>query len=277
MQTAPLDSAHIALFLAGLIIAGAFSGFIAGLLGVGGGIIIVPALYFILSALGVAESVRMHVAVGTSLATIIVTSLISARAHAARGALDMPLLKQWAPGILVGVSAGSGLALLMDGRTLTGLFALIALLMAVQMALGDRGLRIGNEPPQGLVAQAIAATIGAISALMGIGGGGLFVMALSLYGYPMHRAVGTAAAIGFLVGVPGTVGFMLGGWGDPLVPPFSAGYVNLLAALLLLPTSMLAAPLGARAAHAMPVRSLKLAFAVFLAVMSIRMFASILG
>lgn len=277
MPTLLLDPTHIALFSAALIVAGAFAGFIAGLLGVGGGIIVVPALYFILSALGVDDSVRMHVAVGTSLATIIVTSLISARSHAARGALDMPLLKQWAPGVLAGVSAGSALALLMDGRTLTGLFASVALLMAAQMGLGDRSVRIGDEPPRGIVAQGIAATIGAISALMGIGGGGLFVMALSLYGYPMRRAVGTAAAIGFLVGAPGAVGFILGGLGEPLLPPFSLGYVNLLAAVLLLPTSMLCAPLGARAAHAMPVRALKLSFAVFLAVTSIRMFASILG
>lgn len=277
MQTALLDPLHIAVFSVALIVAGVFAGFIAGLLGVGGGIVVVPALFFILGALGVDEAVRMHVSVGTSLATIIVTSLISARSHAARGAVDMALLRQWTPGIILGVSAGAGLALLMDGRTLTGLFASIALVMAVQMAFGNPEWRVSNEPPRGLVAQAIAAIIGAVSALMGIGGGALSILALSLYGYPIHRAVGTAAAIGSLIGVPGTIGFILGGWGNPALPPLSLGYVNVLATLLILPTSMLFAPLGAKAAHALPVRSLKLAFAVFLAATSVRMFVSILG
>jgi uncharacterized membrane protein YfcA len=277
MQAALLDPLHIAVFSVALIVAGGFAGFIAGLLGVGGGIIVVPALFFILGALGVGEAVRMHIAVGTSLATIIVTSLISARSHASRGAVDMALLRQWAPGIVIGVSAGSVLALLMDGRTLTGLFAAIALVMAVQMAFGNPNWRIGGQPPGGLTAQGIAAIIGAISALMGIGGGALSILALSLYGYPIHRAVGTAAAIGSLIGVPGTISFILGGWGDPALPPFSLGYVNLLATLLILPTSMLFAPLGAKAAHALPVRALKLAFAAFLAATSIRMFVSVLG
>lgn len=277
MQTALLDPSHIAVFSVSLIVAGAFAGFIAGLLGVGGGIIVVPALFFILGTLGVAEAVRMHVAVGTSLATIIVTSLISARSHAARGAVDMALLRQWTPGIILGSTAGSGLALLMDGRSLTGLFASIALAMAVQMAFGNPDWRVSDEPPRGLAAQAIAAMIGGISALMGIGGGAMSILALALYGYPIRRAVGTAAAIGSLLAVPGTIGFILGGWGEPELPPFSLGYVNLLAALLILPTSMLFAPLGAKAAHALPMRALKLAFAIFLAATAIRMFASILG
>jgi uncharacterized membrane protein YfcA len=277
MQTALLDPMHIAVFSIALIVAGGFAGFLAGLLGVGGGIIVVPALYFILSALDVSEAVRMHVAVGTSLAAIIVTSLISARSHAARGAVDMALLRQWTPGIIFGVAAGSGLALLMDGRTLTGLFASVALGMAVQMAFGNPDWRIADERPRGLTAQAIASVIGAVSALMGIGGAALSILALTLYGYPIRRAVGTAAAIGSLIGVPGAIGFILGGWGDPALPPFSLGYVNVLATLLILPTSMLFAPLGAKAAHALPVRGLKLAFAAFLAATSIRMFVSILG
>jgi uncharacterized membrane protein YfcA len=276
MPTVLLDPVHIALFSIALIVVGALSGFAAGLLGVGGGIIIVPALFFILSALGVSDAVRMHMAVGTSLATIIVTSLISARSHAARGAVDMALLRQWAPGIISGVFVGSGLALWVDGRTLTGLFASIALVAAVQMAFGNPNWRVADEAPRGLTAQVLAAIIGAISALMGIGGGALSVMALSAFGYPIHRAVGTASAIGFLIGVPGTIGFVLGGWGNPALPPFSLGYVNVLATLLILPASMPFAPLGAKAAHALPMRALKLAFSVFLAATSIQMFVSIL-
>ncbi len=166
---------------------------------------------------------------------------------------------------------------MMDGRSLTGLFATIALAMALQMLFGNPDWRVADEPPRGLTAQAIAAMIGAISALMGIGGGAMSILALSLYGYPIRLAVGTAAAIGSLLAVPGTIGFIIGGWGEPELPPFSLGYVNLLAALLILPTSMLFAPLGAKAAHALPMRTLKLAFAIFLAATSIRMFVSILG
>ncbi len=272
-----LDPLHIALFSLALIVCGIFSGFIAGLLGVGGGIVIVPALYFILSALGVGEDLRMHIAVGTSLATIVFTSLISARSHNRRGTVDFPLIRRWAPGIVIGVLAGSALAVFIDGRTLTAIFAVIALVMSLYIAFAQPHWRLGDTPPSGIFAQIIGAIIGGVSALMGIGGGTLTVPTLSVYGYPIHRAVGTAAAIGFLIGVPGAIGFILGGWAEPGLPPFSFGYVNLLALLLIMPTSMIFAPIGAAAAHALPVRGLKFAFSFFLAATAIRMFVSAWG
>jgi uncharacterized protein len=270
------DFQHILLFVAALTGAGAIAGFTAGLLAIGGGIVLVPALFFIFSALGVDEAVRMHLAVGTSLSNIIVTAFLSARSHARRGAIDMDLLKRWAPGIVAGVFAGSAIAQLVEGRTLTAIFGTVALLMAAQMAFGRESWRISNDPPSGPALQAIGAVIGAVSALVGIGGGGLGVMILTLYNVPIHRAIGTSAAAGCIVGVAGTLGFIVGGWGQPGLPPFSVGFVNLLGMLVILPASMIFAPIGARAAHALPTRQLKLIFAAFLAVMSVRMIASVL-
>jgi uncharacterized membrane protein YfcA len=267
----------IALFMLGLLGAGAIAGFIAGLLGVGGGIVVVMALYFILAAIGVDETLRMHVAVGTSLSCIVLTSLASAYAHNKRAKVDFALLKDWAPGIVIGVFAGSGLALLIDGRTLTAIFAGFAFVMSIYMAAAPLSWRVASEPPRGVLAKLIPAFIGGVSALMGIGGGTLSVPVLSLYGFPMHKAVSTAAAIGFMIGVPGTIGFIIGGWGEPGLPRFSLGYVNLLALILIIPTAIAFAPIGVRAAHALPVRGLRIAFAVFLAATAIRMFASVIG
>jgi uncharacterized membrane protein YfcA len=272
-----LDPITIALFTLGLLGAGALAGFIAGLLGVGGGIVIVMALFFILSAIGVDEALRMHIAIGTSLSCIVLTSLASAYAHNKRAKVDFALLKDWAPGIVIGVLTGSGLALLIDGKTLTAIFAGFALIMSVYMAAAPLHWRVASAPPRGILARIIPAIIGGVSALMGIGGGTLSVPVLSLYGFPMHKAVSTAAAIGFMIGVPGTIGFMIGGWGEPDLPRFSLGYVNLLALALIIPTAISFAPVGVMAAHALPVRGLRLAFALFLAVTAVRMFASVIG
>lgn len=259
------------LYAAALLATGVAAGFIAGLLGVGGGIVIVPVLFLAFTALGIDEAVRMHVAVGTSLSTIVFTSLASFRAHSRRGAVDFALLRSWAPGIFVGVVIGSALASVFSGQVLTGIFGAIALVVAGYMAFARPDWQVFPGLPTGIVKHSVAAVIGTVSALMGIGGGTLSVPTLTLCGYPIHRAVGTAAAIGFVIGVPGTVGFIIAGWGKAGLPALSLGYVNLLGLALILPASMLMAPVGARAAHALPVRWLKLAFAVFLALTAARM------
>ncbi len=264
-------------YVAALLGTGVVAGFIAGLLGVGGGIVIVPVLFLLFTALGVPEDVRMHVAVGTSLSTIVFTSLSSIRAHNRKGAVDWDLLRSWAPGIVFGVLLGTALAAFFSGRVLTGFFGVVALLVAAWMAFSPTHLQLFAGMPRGIVKWLVTTVIGVISALMGIGGGTLSVPTMTLSGYPIHRAVGTAAAIGFIIGVPGTLGMIVGGWGREGLPPGSLGFVNLLGLALILPASMLTAPLGARAAHALPVRWLKLAFAVFLAVTAIRMIWSVLA
>jgi uncharacterized membrane protein YfcA len=272
-----LSWSEIALYAASLLATGVAAGFIAGLLGVGGGIVIVPVLYFVLGALGVDEEVKMHVAVGTSLSTIVFTSFSSLRAHSRKGAVDFELLRSWAPGIVAGVIIGSFLASVFSGDVLTAIFGTIALIVAIYMAFSKPEWRVFSGLPTGILKHAVAAVIGTVSALMGIGGGTLSVPTLTLCGYPIHRAVGTAAAIGFAIGVPGTIGFIIAGWGREGLPPLSLGYVSLLGLILILPTSILLAPWGARAAHALPVRGLRIAFAAFLALTSARMLYSVWG
>lgn len=266
------------LMLGGILLTvGAVSGVAAGLLGVGGGIIIVPVLYHLFTQLGVDEAVRMHLAVGTSLTTIIATSTTSIRAHARRDAVDIKLLKSWGPTIFVGVLAGTAIAGFVRGAALTAIFAVMATIVAVYMAFGRPHWRIADHLPAGILRHGIAAFIGAVSAMMGIGGGTLSVPTLTLFGYPIHKAVGTAAAIGLIIGIPGTIGFVLAGWDVPNRPAWSLGYVNLLGVAALLPTSMLLAPVGARLAHSLDTRRLKQVFAAFLGLTALRMFYGLLA
>lgn len=254
-----------------LLGAGVAAGIIAGLLGVGGGIIIVPVLSAALSLMGVPESVAMQIAVGTSLASIIPTGLSSNRAHFRHGAVDVDLLKSWAPAVAVGVAAGSAIAASVKGPVLSTVFGVVALTVAVYMTVVPDTVRLSNHPPRGLLKHAIAAAIGLISAMMGIGGGTLTVPTLTLSSYPIRRAVGTSSAVGLLIAVPGALGFVIGGWGVEGRPEFSLGYVNLLALALIVPTSMLSAPFGAKLAHSLPPAMLRRAFAGFLALTAVKM------
>lgn len=258
-----------------LLAAGALAGVLAGLLGVGGGIVVVPALYHIFGFLGIDDAVRMHLAVGTSLATIIPTSIRSARAHHAKGSFDAAVFRSWAPGIVVGVLIGTWLATLADFGTLTLVFAVVALFVALYMALGNPSWQLRASTPPPLVSQPVGAIIGAISAMMGIGGGTMAVPTLNLCGVPIHRAVGTSAGFGLIIAIPGTLGFLLGGWGAEALPAFSFGYINLLAFALIVPTTVLTAPYGAKLAHTMSTLALRRAFAVFLGLTSLRMFTDI--
>jgi uncharacterized membrane protein YfcA len=250
---------------------GVLAGVMAGLLGVGGGIVIVPVLFHVFGVLGIDESVRMHMAVGTSLSTIIPTSIVSTRSHYRRGAVDIALLKAWALAIFAGVAVGTAIGGSVKGSVLTLVFAVVALAVAAHMAFRQEGHHFRDTLPTGAAKAAIGATIGCISAMMGIGGGTLTVPTLSACSYPIRRAVGTAAAIGLIISIPGTIGFTLAGLGVADRPPASFGYVSLIGFALLTPTTMLAAPWGAKLAHTIPPQALRWAFAVFLALTSARM------
>lgn len=258
-----------------LTAAGAIGGVVSGLLGVGGGIVTVPVLFEIFGLLGIDPSVRMHLAVGTSLATIIPTAITSARAHAKRGAVDRELLRKLGPPVFVGVLLGTLIAGPLKGQVLTAVFGTAALVVALYMGLRRDSWRLAEQLPRGIGLGALGGSIGTVSVLMGIGGGTLGVPAMTLFNVPIHRAVGTASALGLVVSLPGAIGFLIGGWGHPDLPPFSAGYVNLLASALLLPTMLLTVPFGARLAHSIGQTALRRAFAGFLAVVAIRMFASL--
>jgi uncharacterized membrane protein YfcA len=258
-----------------LLLAGAVAGVLAGLLGVGGGIVIVPALYHIFSYLGIDPEVRMHLAVGTSLATIIPTSIRSVRAHHERGSFDATLFKGWIPGIVAGVVIGTWIANRANFSELTLVFATVALLVAIYMALGSPEWRLADQLPKNPLNSVIAAVIGSISAMMGIGGGTLSVPILNIFGVPIHRSVGTAAGFGLVIAIPGTIGFIVGGWNNPALPDFSLGFVNWLGFLLIVPATVLTVPTGARLAHSLSQTGLRRAFALFLGLTALRMFSDV--
>ncbi len=255
----------------GLVIAGVVGGLVAGMLGVGGGIVVVPILYHVLALLGVDESVRMHIAVGTSLTTIIPTSFSSVTAHDKKGAVDWDLLKRWVVPMVVGVLIGSALAGIASGRALSIVFVCVAVPVALHLAFGGEDRRIGSQLPGGVGGLALPAFIGGVSTMMGIGGGTVGVPVMTLFGVPIHRAVGTASAFGVIISIPGTFGAMAAGWHAHGLPPYSLGYVNLLGFALIAPASYLTAPFGARMAHDMDRKRLRAIFALFITVTAARM------
>lgn len=270
------DTQFLILFAAGLLGTGAVAGLLAGLLGVGGGIVIVPVLFNIFPLLGIAPEVQMHLAVGTSLATIIPTSIVSARAHYRRGGVDPDLLKSWAPVVFAGAAVAGYFGGKADGAVLTGIFAVIALVVAANMVLRKENMVVADALPTGPVRWLMGFLIGAFSVVMGIGGGTLSVPLLTAFNYPIRRAVGTAAAIGLIIALPGTVTFILGGLNEPALPPGSLGYANLIGFALIVPTTMLLAPVGARIAHTINPSALRMAFAFFLFLTSLRMFVGLM-
>jgi uncharacterized membrane protein YfcA len=259
-----------------MLATGCVAGVLAGLFGIGGGIVIVPVLEAVLGFLGVDAAIRMHVAVATSLATIIPTSISSARAHHRRGAVDVEIVKRWAVFVLVGALLGAWIASQVHSRVLAAVFATLALLVAAKMVLLPESRNLTDSVPRAPWIIAIPTAIGCFSSMMGIGGGTFSVMTLTLFNEPIHRAVGTAALFGLVISLPGTAGFILTGLGDPRLPPASLGYVNLLGLAAIAPTTVLAAPLGARIAHAFSAKRLSILFGLFLVVVSMRLFYSAL-
>jgi uncharacterized membrane protein YfcA len=254
-----------------MIVAGLLAGFVAGLLGVGGGIVIVPVLDTVLATLDVDPSLRMKVAVASSLATIVATSWSSARSHTSHGAVDFDLLKSWGPMIFVGVVLGTYLAGIVDARVLKLVFATVALLVAANMFLRSKSQKLADGFPNMIVKGALGVVVGTVSAMMGVGGGTLGVAILTAFGWDIRRAVGTASAIGFIIAVPATIGFMIAGWGIPGLPPGSLGFVNLIAVAAIIPLSILTAPYGARIAHTIPRQYLAYGFGIFLVATAIKM------
>ncbi|KXF75533.1 hypothetical protein ATN84_19990 [Paramesorhizobium deserti] len=258
-------------FAIGLALVGCISGFLAGLLGVGGGIVVVPVLYHVLAAFDVDVALRAHISVGTSLATIIPTSFQSIKAHRARGAVDTALLKWWAPFVALGVLIGVVLAGVSPGALLTAVFGIVAALVALHMLLTPEGMHLVKSLPAKPFQALMATAIGTISTLMGIGGGTLTVPTLSLCNYPVRRAVGTASVIGLIIALPGAIGFVINGWKASGLPPLSLGYVNGAGFVAIALTSMLFAPLGARTAHTIDPKWLRRLFGIFLAITSVKM------
>jgi uncharacterized membrane protein YfcA len=259
------------------MVTGVFSGLAAGLLGIGGGAIIVPALSTSLSLLGYDSDVVQHVAVGTSLAIIIPTGIMSARAHYRRGALDVETLKLWVPFLIAGTFIGGLMAGLFSGDVLRIVFAVMAFLIAANIVFAWQTKIMGHLKSSSLTHRISAFVVGYISALMGIGGGSLSVPTLVAFGATMHAAVGTSAALGVAIAVSGTLGFIISGWGQAGLPPLSLGYINLVAMVLVAVLAAIFAPFGASLAHRLDQKTLKYVFAVFLVAVGLNMLWKVLA
>ena len=255
---------------------GALAGLLAGLLGIGGGLVVVPMLVFLLAGQGVDASHVMHVALGTSMASILLTSVSSFAAHHRRGAVDWRIVRRITVGVLLGTFSGASVVALLRTDVLKGL--LVAFLYYVAFGL-LRGARPApsRELPGRLGMLAAGGVIGAVSSFVGIGGGSLSVPFMVWGNVPIHRAIGTSAAIGFPIAVAGTAGYVVNGLGAEGLPDGSLGYVYLPALAGIAAASVLTAPLGARLAHALPVRRLEQIFALLLIVVATRMLAGLLG
>lgn len=260
-----------------LLGAGIVTGILAGLFGVGGGAVIVPVLYQIFGVVGVPEEVRMHLCVGTSLAIIIPTSISSFRTHFSKGKVLMEVLRAWALPVVVGVVVGSLVAAYASGVVLKLVFMTVASINAFKLLAGRDDWRFGEQLPGKTGLGVFGLVIGLASSLMGIGGGVISNMFLTMHGVAMHSAVATSAGLGVLISIPGALGYVAAGWSKmAALPPLSLGYVSLLGFLLVAPTSTLLAPYGARLAHRTPKRRLEIAFGIFLVLTVLRFLWSLI-
>jgi uncharacterized membrane protein YfcA len=265
------DLAQLLPLVALLVLIGAAAGVIAGLLGVGGGIVLVPAFLYTFLALGYDGPQIMQVCLATSLATIVFTSQRSVRAHAKKGAVDWSILRGWGPGIALGAVGGVIVAGGMKTTALMVVFGVLGTLVGLYLAFGHDSWRLGDQMPKGVGRAITAPVIGFLSVLMGIGGGSFGVPLMRLFGQPIHRAVGTASGFGLMIAIPSVAGFLLQGWDAPGLPPWTVGLVNLPAFLVVIGVTMVTTTWGVHLAHAMNPRPLKLAFAFFIMLMAANM------
>ncbi len=268
-----------------LVAVGALAGFLAGLFGIGGGAILVPVFYECFRLAGVPLEVRMPLCVGTSLAIIIPTSISSFRAHYARGAVDMAILRSWLLPIVTGVIAGSVTARYAPERLFKIVFVCVVWTAATRLLLARESWKLGEAFPSGLLMKVYGFVVGLLSTLMGVGGGLFLNLLMTFYGRAIHQAVATSSALAVLISIPGALGYVYAGWPvaalhpdvAALQWPFALGYVSLIGALLVMPTSLLTAPLGVRAAHAMSKRMLEMAFGSYLFIVGARFVFSLIS
>lgn len=256
---------ELLMLLAAMVGAGVFAGLIAGLFGVGGGTVIVPVLFYVFEGLGVGGESNLHVAIGSSLLTIVGTSWRSLAAHRRHGAVDETVLKAWTPWVGIGALVGAAVAGFISMEGLALVYGVCLAAIAAQMGLAPEHVTLWRDLPTGWTRRLVGGTVGGLSAMMGIGGGSFGGMLMTLCGRPIHQAVATASGFGMVIGAAATLGFVVFGWDAPGRPPWSLGYVNLPAAAVMGLVTTLVAPYGARLAHRLDKRVLKKAFAAYLA------------
>jgi uncharacterized membrane protein YfcA len=269
---------ELALLVGAILIAGGVSGLLAGLFGIGGSTVVIPVLYEIFRILEVPDAVRMQLSIGTALAVTVPTTFRAYLAHRAKGAVLEDALRLWAIPAALGVVIGSYVAYVAPAAVFKTAFVLFALFMSLRFLLGFERWRLGDRLPGKPVMAAAGMSFGCLATLVGVAGGSLSTLFLTLYGVSFHAAVATSSGLGVYVGVPATIGYMIAGWShQSFMPPLSVGFVSVLGALLIAPASVLAAPFGARLAHRMSKRRLEVAFGLFLLLIAVRFAASLLG
>ncbi len=275
---AGMSPLHLAELAGALVAAGVLSGLLAGVFGVGGGTVIVPVLYEVFRVMGVPEDVRMPLCVGTSLAVIVPTSIRSFRGHLRKGAVDTDVLRTWFAPVVIGVALGGYIAADAPAWLFKAVFAVVASLLAFRLLFARDSWRLSDTLPGKAGMRAYGLVIGVASALIGIGGGAISNLLLTLHGRPIHRTVATSSGLGVIISIPGVVAYVIGGWPKmAMLPPLSLGYVSLIGAALMFPTSMLAAPWGVRIAHALSQRRLEIALGLYLVLVAGRFVAAMLG
>jgi uncharacterized membrane protein YfcA len=273
-----VPGAELMLLAALIVAAGVITGMLAGLFGIGGGALIVPVLYEVLGILEVSDEVRFQLCVGTAMAIIVPTNVASFRTHRDKGEVMMDVLRAWALPAVAGVVAGAALAAFAPAPVLKLAFVLVGTAIALKLLVGRDGWRLADSPPGRAAMTAYGFIVGLAASLMGISGGSVSNMILSLYGAPMHKAVATSAGLGVPITVAGTLGYIAAGLPyQAQLPPLSLGFVSLIGFALMAPVSSLAAPYGARLAHALSRRALEVAFGGFLLLVCVRLIASLRG
>ena len=276
MAGAPLT--ELIWLAAAVMVAGVVTGLLAGLFGIGGGAVIVPVLFEVFRILGVPEEVRMQLCVGTSLAIIVPTAVRSYRAHRARGLVIAAVMRSWAPPAVVGVALGSIAAAFAPAGVSELAFVVIASIIAGKLLAGRESWVLGRHLPGRFAMATCGFIVGLASSLMGISGGSLATMAMTLYGVPIHNAVATSGGLGVPITIAGTLGYVLAGLPhQSLLPPLSLGFVSAIGVVLIAPISSYIAPLGARLAHALPKRRLEIGFGLFLIAASLRFLVSLVA
>jgi uncharacterized membrane protein YfcA len=278
MALAGLNVSEILELAVLLVAVGALSGFLAGLFGIGGGAILVPVFYECFRLAGVPLEVRMPLCVGTSLAIIIPTSIRSYRAHQARGAIDLEILRAWWLPVLIGVISGSVIARYAPERLFKIVFVMVAYFAAARLLSANANWKLGDDLPKGPLMRFFGLCVGLLATLMGVGGGLFANLLMTFYGRPIHQGVATSSAVAVLVSIPGALGYVYAGWPvaahypevAALQVPLALGYVSLIGALLVMPTSLLTAPLGVRVAHAMSKKALERSYGAYLLIVGTR-------
>jgi len=257
-----------------LMVIGACAGVLAGLLGVGGGIVLVPAFFYAFSALGYDSPQLMQICLGTSLATIIVTSLRSLNSHNKKNAVDWGILRGWGLGIVIGAVMGVAVATQLRSVVLQALFGGLGICIGIYMAFGRSEWRLGTEMPNGIFRAIGSPIIGFLSVLMGIGGGSFGVPTMTLFGVPIHRAVATASGYGVIIATPAVIGFLFAD--IKVAPPLTVGAVNFGAFGVVVCMTLVTAPWGAALAHRMDPKPLKRVFGFFLILVALNMLRKVL-